>query len=686
MSHLVEDFKPGPLDVYRKKTSFDCKKLKLFIETEDGIKFQNEIYKILENNPLYNQQNVAGLSRDNQRRIAFLGCRDQSQQYAFSFDYLMQNLRRPSALVRILTTAIPSSYAKYLVANRFFVNSILSMGTERHHKIIDDAKTGKILGCYCLTEIAHGSNTKSMRTIATYDKHKKVFIINSPDFESAKCWAGGLGQTAMYGTVFAQLILDGVNYGLHAFLVPLRDPKTLIPYPGLEIWDMGRKIGLNGADNGVVQFTNYEIPRINLLNKIADVSEDGRYITPIKDPNRRHGAALGSLSAGRVTVATIVDALAAKAITIAVRYAAVRKQFGPSGKEEIPILEYQSQQLRLIPYLAATYVIRNFNTYFTQMLYEFTKNPSLPNALEVGIEIHGVSSASKPIAGWILRDAVQECRECCGGHGYLQAAGLGDVRDNLDPNLTVEGENHVLIQQTVKWLLKLAPQMLARRQISSPMHSIDFLSNGLSILSNNRCDAREVEEISHPESIITTFQWIVVYLLKATYEKVEGELKAGKDLFEAKNNSQVYYGKSLGLAFIQHFFLQIFLVTISEAEDPAIKAVLTRIFSLFGLWSIERWHMATLFKGGFASTELAPTLIQDAILKLCADLKDDAVGLVDAIAVPDFILRSCLGSSDGQVYKRLKESMTKDKYNMNRPPWWKEVVNYAENNRSKSKL
>ncbi|CAG9830603.1 unnamed protein product [Diabrotica balteata] len=228
--------------------------------------------------------------------------------------------------------------------------------------------------------------------------------------------------------------------------------------------------------------------------------------------------------------------------------------------------------------------------------------------------------------------------------------------------------------------------MLKRQQISSPMQSIDFLSNGLSILKNSRFDARDIEEVSHPNSIVKTFQWIVVYLLKATHDKVREELKGGNDSFEAKNNSQVYYGKSLAIAFIQHFFLQRMLVTISEAEDPAIKAVLTKIFSLFGLWSIERWHMATLFKGGFASSPLVPTLIQDAILKLCADLKDDAVGLVDAIAVPDFILRSCLGSSDGQVYKRLKESMTKDDYNMNRPPWWKEVVNYAEINRSKCKL
>lgn len=88
-------------------------------------------------------------------------------------------------------------------------------------------------------------------------------------------------------------------------------------------------------------FNNYRIPRENLLNKNADVDESGQYISAIKDRNKMHGKSLGGLSTGRVNITHIAYIYLAKAVTIAIRYAAVRRQFGPEGQDELPIIEYQ---------------------------------------------------------------------------------------------------------------------------------------------------------------------------------------------------------------------------------------------------------------------------------------------------------------------------------------------------------
>lgn len=181
------------------------------------------------------------------------------------------------------------------------------------------------------------------------------------------------GKSATHAIVYAQLNMqDGTNHGLHPFFVQIRDPSTQQPLPGVTVGDLGEKIGLNGVDNGFVQFTNYILPRESLLNKMGDVTEDGRYVTPFKDPSKRFGkfnthclcpadwttcgridrsvtlilgASLGALSLGRTNITAMCSAYLTVAIVIAIRYSAARKQFGPSNKEEWPVIEYQIQVL-----------------------------------------------------------------------------------------------------------------------------------------------------------------------------------------------------------------------------------------------------------------------------------------------------------------------------------------------------
>lgn len=92
-----------------------------------------------------------------------------------------------------------------------------------------------------------------------------------------------------------------------------------------------------------VMFDQYHIPHDALLNKYANVSEDGTYTTPLRNPKSRTGKSLGALSTGRINITTCCTISLNNSVTIAIRYAAVRKQFSDAKtKEEIPILEYQS--------------------------------------------------------------------------------------------------------------------------------------------------------------------------------------------------------------------------------------------------------------------------------------------------------------------------------------------------------
>lgn len=165
------------------------------------------------------------------------------------------------------------------------------------------------------------------------------------------------------------------------------------------------------------------------------------------------------------------------------------------------------------------------------------------------------------------------------------------------------------------------------------------------------------------------YKWLVCYLLKSSFEKYENNIKNGLDQFNAKNENQVYYARNLSVAFIQviyfiiysifkckfkiyffqHLMLEKMFECINKAKEPQIIKSLSKLLSLYGLWTLEKHHLVTLYQGEFASGDKPATLIQDAILTLCRIIKDDAVALIDVIAPPDFVLDSVLGQSDGLV-------------------------------------
>lgn len=74
------------------------------------------------------------------------------------------------------------------------------------------------------------------------------------------------------------------------------------------------------------------------------------------------------------------------------------------------------------------------------------------------------------------------------------------MRNDNDANCTYEGENHVLIQQTSNWLLKLWPKILNGEPVSSPMKSIDFLTDANKILKT-KFKGQIIMDVENPESI-----------------------------------------------------------------------------------------------------------------------------------------------------------------------------------------
>ncbi|OAH10833.1 acyl-CoA dehydrogenase family protein [Streptomyces jeddahensis] len=155
---------------------------------------------------------------------------------------------------------------------------------------------GGLLGAYCLSEPASGSDAASLRTKAVRDGEDWVLT-------GTKAWITHGGVADFY-TVFARSGGEG-RHGITAFLVP-GDAE------GLSAAAPEKKMGMKGSPTAQLHFDGVRVP-------------DSRRIG---EEGQGFAIALSALDSGRLGIAACAIGLAQAALDAALAYATERRQFG----------------------------------------------------------------------------------------------------------------------------------------------------------------------------------------------------------------------------------------------------------------------------------------------------------------------------------------------------------------------
>ncbi|CAF3578845.1 unnamed protein product [Adineta steineri] len=523
---------------------------------------------------------------------------------------------------------------------------------EQKQKFLPLAQSFHIIATYAQTELGHGTDIRRLETEAVFDRTTDSFIINTPKLTSTKFWPGSLGRTVNHVLLMAQLYTPDRDHpcGLQMFLVQIRDFKTHEPLPGVEVGEISTRFAHILGDNGYLRLNNVRIPRTQMLMRLAQVDEQGNF--------RRGGDArllYGTMVHERIRLINSFLVALTQAITIAIRYSAIRFQGQNPNGNETKILDYPLQQEKLVPCLSTTYAFLitfiKLDTYFNQL------KMNEKNYLEQLPELHALSAGFKGYASTVTERLAQICRISCGGHGFLVASGLVGIRNAVDGGCSAEGDNVVLLQQTARYLLKVM-QQVEESNTKNIGSSVAYLQ--MPLWSSTTC--------MNLNDYCRLFESRSQLLIKEIYTKMlESSSSSPYDIFINNSIQLVHIAK----AHMETFFIRAFYEQVGKAsQHSTIALALEQLFYVFTIHTLCN-QSTDFIRLKLLSADQIYELETHTLPDMYTRLRPNLVALVDAFDLHDFELNSCLGRYDGQAYEALMERARLNPSNRHRvhPVW-----------------
>ncbi|KAJ5647967.1 hypothetical protein N7490_004339 [Penicillium lividum] len=633
---------PATLAREREQSHISVDELGHHLFSSDGfLERQARILPILQREPLLGKDKQQTLSRTERFKLGLARAkllRRLVDQHQWSHD----DYKMAEYLV--------SDVSPYFLHLEMFVTTVREQGNEaqRAHwmPLID---SWKIVGAYAQTELGHGSNVRGLELQARWDPQSREFILHSPTLTASKWWNGSLGRIANHAIVVAQLLLPKsespdqyVSHGPHPFIVQVRDMNTHQPLDGVVVGDIGPKYGYITMDNAYMLFNNFRIPHSAMLSRYSSVDpKTGTYSKPAQP-----AVVYGSLTYVRAQIVHHARLVLARAVTVAVRYTAVRRQFTDRDSNttgpEISVLDYPTVQIRILPLLATTFAL-HYTGLAMRRVYENARQDVERDDFRSLAHMHSMSSGLKSLCTMLAADGIETCRRALGGHGFGGGSGLIELNNDYLSKPTVEGDNWMITQQVASYLIKkMAGAVAASDTPGEDETEVRFKE----YIENGRGSSRqEYRVLEIDREIARSFELRATALAYDAYEQRVVKKRSWNSLLIQLHKLSKAQSQSI---LVNRFFDAL---STDATLSSSLRDTLWDVYRLFALNTMEN-EGYEFFRCGAVSQsdlDLLPARVQD----LMAKIRPHAVKLVDSWMIPDYLLDSALGRYDGRVYEDL---------------------------------
>jgi len=273
---------------------------------------------------------------------------------------------------------------------------VLYGSDEQKRRFLPAVAKGEMIAAYALTEPESGSDAASLRTRATWDAKRRVFVLNG-----SKRYITNGSRAGLF-TVFARHEVGGKDR-ISAFIVT-RD------LPGVSTGRDEEKLGLKGSSTTDLNLVDTPVPEANLLG----------------EPGRGFKYAMEILNDGRVSLAAASVGVAKEMIDRATAYAKERRQFGR------PIAEFELIRAKIAGMVADTYAAESM-VYLTTSL---AKQPGVDASIE--------SALCKIFASENSWRVVNHAVQIAGGNGFIREYPYERCLRDCRINMIFEGTNEIL--------------------------------------------------------------------------------------------------------------------------------------------------------------------------------------------------------------------------------------------------